>query len=62
MGRIVNTSTEGQKLDLKTIGLLNFNENSSTKIMKINMNVEEVPEFSVFEGEVVIAIGNNDLN
>ena len=58
----MNTSTEGQKLDLKTIGLLNVNENSSTKIMKINMNVEEVPEFSVFEGEVVIAIGNNDLN
>ena len=35
---------------------------SSTKLYRVRLNLSEVPSFSLFEGEVVVAEGFNDSN
>ena len=44
-----------------TIGILNTSEEGSN-IFKLKLNVSEVPFFSLFEGEVVVAEGFTDAN
>lgn len=63
VGRIVNLSTEDSKLRADTIGILNTSEDSATtSVFKLKLNLGEVPFFSLFEGEVVVAEGFADAN
>ena len=56
VGRIINLSTEDSKLRADTVGILNTSEEAgSTSVFKLKLNLSEVPFFSLFEGEVVVA-------
>ena len=63
IGRVINLSTEdAATLNQDCIGLFNLgDENSSTKY-RVKLNLHEVPQYSVYEGEVVVAEGFNDAN
>lgn len=54
---MINISTEDPKLKESTIGLFNANYEADCRL-KLNLN--EVPHFSVFEGEVIVAEGFMD--
>jgi hypothetical protein len=54
-GRVINMSTEDNKLKEGTIGLINANFDHNICRLKLNLN--EVPNFSLFEGEIVVAEG-----
>jgi len=63
IGRVVNMSTEEEKLKEDSIGLFNLgDEMSSTKQYRVKLNLSEVPNYSLFEGEIVVAEGFNDAN
>jgi len=53
-GRVINLSTENQKLKEQTIGLFNANYEQSCRL---RLNLAEVPQYSLFEGEVIVAEG-----
>jgi len=59
-GRVINTSTEDDKLKIDSIGLFNIGELDGAKTYKLKLNLNECKEFSLFEGEVVVAEGFND--
>ena len=60
-GRIVNFSSEDDKLKSDSIGLFNIQDGSGT-VFKLKLNMSEVQSYSVFEGECVVAEGYNDSN
>jgi len=62
VGRIVNQSTEDSKIRADTVGILNTSAEEGQTIFKLKLNVSEVPFFSLFEGEVVVAEGFSDAN
>jgi hypothetical protein len=39
------------------VGLVSFKEDSSTNVFKLKLNISEVQEYSLFEGEVVACYG-----
>lgn len=54
---------EEPKLSPDSVGLFNLgDENNSTKVYRLKLNLSEVPTFSLFEGEVVCAEGFMDTN
>lgn len=55
-------STEETKLHEKHIGLININNDSASNIFKVKLNLSEIKNYSVFEGEVIVAEGFNDMN
>jgi len=62
VGRVVNLSTEDSKIRPETVGILNTSAEEGQTIFKLKLNVSEVPFFSLFEGEVVVAEGFSDAN
>ena len=55
-------SQEDAPLDQDCVGLFNLgDENSATKY-RVKLNLSEVPQYSVYEGEVVVAEGFHDSN
>jgi hypothetical protein len=54
-GRVINISTEDNKIKESTIGL--FNANYDHILCRLKLNLNEVPNFSLFEGEIVVAEG-----
>ena len=62
MGRVVNLSTEEDKLKPESIGLFNLGDDEGTRTYKVKLATGETKEFSLFEGEVVVAEGFNDSN
>jgi hypothetical protein len=62
IGKIVNMQSEDTKLQVNHIGLININPDTNTNIMKIKLNLTEVPTYSLFEGEVIVVEGINDMN
>jgi hypothetical protein len=56
-GRVINISTEEQKMKEQAIGLFNANYEPDCRL-RLNMN--EVPSFSLLEGEVIVAEGFMD--
>jgi len=61
-GRVVNMSTEEDKLKMDSIGLFNIGEDESSRTYKVKLSTAEAKEFSVFEGEIIVAEGSNDTN
>lgn len=63
-GRIINISNEDTGLKELEIGILNAD--NSTGVYKMKMNLQTVPQFTLFEGEIIVAQGfqghNNVLN
>lgn len=59
-GRITNTNTEDDKLKLDSIGLFNVGEDLSNRTYKLKLNMSECQQFSLFEGEIIVAEGFND--
>ena len=57
VGRIINLSTEDSKLRPDTVGILNTSEESGSSIVRLKLNLSEVPYFSIFEGEIIVAEG-----
>lgn len=62
VGRVVNMSTEDDKLKVDSIGLFNVGEDLGNKTYKIKLNMSECKMFTLFEGEVIVAEGFNDSN
>lgn len=56
-GRVINISTEDTKLKEHTIGIFNGNFDTDCRL---RLNLAEVPGFSLFEGEVIVAEGFMD--
>lgn len=54
---MINISTEDSKLKEHTIGLFNANYETDCRL---RLNLAEVPNFSLFEGEVIVAEGFMD--
>ena len=44
------------------VGLFNLGNADSTTKYRVKLNLSEVPSYSVFEGEVVVAEGFHDSN
>lgn len=63
-GRIVNLSNEDSTLAQDCVGLFNLgDENTSSSKYRLKLNLAELnQEYSVFEGEVVVAMGFFDAN
>ena len=63
-GRIINLSTEDSTLSHDCVGLFNLgDESNSTSKYRLKLNLMELnQEYSVFEGEVVVAVGFFDAN
>ena len=62
-GRIVNLTTEEGNLTPEQCGLLNFgDDNSTTQVYKLKLNLSEIKNFNLFEGEVIACEGFNDTN
>ncbi len=62
MGRVVNMSTEDDKLKPDSIGLFNIGDDDGNKTYKLKLNVADCGNFSLFEGEVIVVEGFNDSN
>jgi len=56
-GRVINISTEDSKLKEHTIGLFNAAYDTDCRL---RLNLTEVPQFSLFEGEIIVAEGFMD--
>jgi hypothetical protein len=61
VGRIINLSTEDTKLKADSIGIMNTSEENG-QVFKLRLNLGEVPIYTLFEGEVVVAEGCADSN
>lgn len=57
-GRVVNLSTEEPKLKEQTVGLFNAAYDASQ--CRLRLNLAEVPNVQLFEGEIVVAEGFMD--
>lgn len=55
-------STEDDKLKLDSIGLFNIGDEEGSKTYKVRLNMSDCRQFSLFEGEVIVAEGFNDCN
>ena len=62
IGRVVNLSTEDSNLGPDCIGLFNLGDENSSSKYRVKLNLHEVTQYSVFEGEVIVAEGFNDAN
>ena len=62
IGRVVNLSQEDATLDQDCVGLFNLGDESSTTKYRVKLNLAEVQQYSVYEGEVVVAEGFHDSN
>lgn len=63
IGRIVNLSTEDAILNENSVGLFSLGDSeNSTNVFRLKLNLSEVPTFSLFEGEIIVAEGFNDSN
>jgi hypothetical protein len=62
VGRVVNLSTEEDKLKPESIGLFNLGDDEGARTYKVKLATGEAKEYSLFEGEVVVAEGFNDSN
>ena len=62
IGRVINLSTEDTKLSADCVGLFNLGNENSTSKYRVRLNLSEVAQYSVFEGEVVVAEGFHDSN
>ena len=56
-GRVINFSTEDSKIKETTVGLFNTNYDIQCRL---KLNLLEVPNFSLFEGEIIVAEGFMD--
>jgi hypothetical protein len=56
-GRVINISTEDNKLKEHTIGLFNAAFDTDCRL---RLNLTEVSQFSLFEGEIIVAEGFMD--
>ena len=57
-GRVCNLSTEDAKIKEQSIGL--FNGANDPESCRIKLNVNELPQLMLFEGEVIVAEGYMD--
>ena len=55
-------STEDSSLNQDCIGLFNLGDENSSSKYRVKLNLHEVPQYSVYEGEVIVAEGFNDAN
>jgi DNA polymerase alpha subunit B len=56
-------TTEEGNLTPEQVGLLNLgDENSSTQVYKLKLNLNETKEYNLFEGEVIVCEGFSDTN
>ncbi len=55
-------STEEDKLKADSIGLFNIGDDEGSRTYKVKLSTADAKEFSLFEGEVVVAEGSNDSN
>jgi len=62
IGRVINQSTEDTTLNSDCVGLFNIGDENSSSKYRMKLNLTEVRQYSVFEGEVVVAEGFNDSN
>lgn len=62
IGRVINMSTEDTTLNQDCVGLFNLGDENSSSKYRVKLNLSEVPSYSVYEGEVVVAEGFNDAN
>lgn len=62
IGRVINLSNEESSLNADCIGLFNLGDENSSSKYRVKLNLSEVPQFALFEGEVVVAEGFNDAN
>lgn len=62
VGRIINTSIEDEKLKHDSIGLLNTSDDGTGSVTRLILNLDEINNFSLFEGEVIVAEGYNGAN
>jgi hypothetical protein len=60
IGRVFNMNPEESKLNEFNIGLLNYDEDNQFGTYKMKLNISEVKNYSVFEGEIVVVEGFND--
>jgi hypothetical protein len=56
VGRIIVYSNEDTGLKENDIGIINTGEKES-EVFKMKLNLQLVPEFTLFEGEIVMCIG-----
>ena len=61
-GRIINMSTEDDKLKNDSIGIFNIGDSQGSKTYKLKLNMSEMAQFNLLEGEVIVAEGSNDSN
>ena len=57
-GRVINLSTEEPKLKESTVGLFNAAYDASQ--CRLRLNLAELPNVTLFEGEIVVAEGFMD--
>lgn len=61
---MINLSTEDAKLDEDCVGLINVSPDQTD--IRIKLNLHEVQQYSLFEGEIIVAEGfmgqNNKFN
>ena len=63
IGRIINLSTEDAILNENSVGLFSMGDGEyAPNVPRLKLNLSEVPTYSLFEGEVVVAEGFNDSN
>ena len=55
-------SNEDATLNADCVGLFNLGDENSSSKYRVKLNLHEVPQYSVYEGEVVVAEGFNDAN
>jgi hypothetical protein len=53
---------EDEKLSEHGIGLINFNDASTTQVFKLKLNMNDVQKYSLFEGEIIVAEGFLDTS
>lgn len=58
IGRVINLNTEDSKLSQSSVSLINTSE-YNTQSVTIKVNLGEIPNFSLFEGEIVVVEGIN---
>ena len=56
VGRIINYSNEDSGLKENDIGIINTGDNGSD-VFKMRLNLQTVPKFTLFEGEIVVCQG-----
>ena len=55
IGRVITLHSEDQtKLRETNVGLINSSDDSQTNVFKVKLNLSECPEYSLFEGEVIV--------